>query len=60
MLLSQSKFIELLVRKAHEKLFHFGINDTLVQLRGEFWISKGRQAIKSVLKGGGHSKGGRG
>lgn len=47
---SKTKFAELLILNAHEKVFHFGVEATLTELRSRFWILKGRQFIKFVLK----------
>ena len=49
MIPSKQKFTELLVTDAHNKVFHSGVSDTLVQTREKYWIIKGRQVIKSVL-----------
>ena len=39
----------LIVTKSHETVKHNGIRETLTELRSEYWISKGRQLIKSIL-----------
>ncbi len=41
---------ELVVRKDHEIVNHNGIRETLTQTRSEYWIPKGRQLVKSLLK----------
>ena len=40
----------LLVRQAHEKVFHNGVKETLTQLRSKYWIIKGRSTVKSFIK----------
>ncbi|XP_015926265.2 uncharacterized protein [Parasteatoda tepidariorum] len=43
------KFTELVVWRAHEKLFHSGVAETLTQIRQRFWIVKAKQCIKATL-----------
>ena len=45
-----SAFTELIIREAHEKVFHNGVKETLAQVRSAYWIVKGRQLVKKVLK----------
>ncbi|XP_054717257.1 uncharacterized protein LOC129226651 [Uloborus diversus] len=45
-----SKFSELLILHEHTKNFHIGVTATLVMLRRKFWIAKGRQLVKKVLR----------
>jgi len=40
----------MIIREAHEKVFHNGVKETLAEVRSSFWIVKGRQAIKKVLR----------
>ena len=40
---------KLIVLKSHETVKHNGVKETLTELRSEFWISKGRQFVKSIL-----------
>ena len=42
--------VKLLIQCAHIKLMHSGVRDTLVQLRERYWILKGRQAVRSVIR----------
>ena len=42
-------FSNLAVWKSHLELKHNGVNETLIQLRTEYWIPKGRQFVKSVI-----------
>ena len=34
---------DLIVRKAHEDVFHHGVKATLNEVRSKYWITKGRQ-----------------
>ena len=40
----------LLVRRAHERCMHGGMNDTLALLRRTYWIPKGRQTVKKIVE----------
>ncbi|GFQ73002.1 integrase catalytic domain-containing protein [Trichonephila clavata] len=44
------RFKDLLVKDAHEKMLHSGVADTLIQVREKYWIPKGRQIIKSIIR----------
>ena len=39
----------LIALKCHKIVKHNGVRETLTQLRSEFWITRGRQFIKSLL-----------
>ena len=43
-------FTKLIIWKAHTKVHHAGIPSTLNECRKEFWISSGRQIVKSLLR----------
>ena len=43
---SRHRFTELLIRERLEDIHHQGIRDTLNSIRQQFWILKGRQAVK--------------
>ena len=43
-------FTDLLVKKAHDDVHHQRVNATLVQLRSKYWVPRGRQKVKSVLR----------
>ena len=47
---SNHHFTRLLILNIHDKVKHSGVNDTLTTLRERFWILKGRQAVKKVLR----------
>ena len=39
----------LIVEACHRKSNHAGVKETLVELRSEYWIPKGRQFVKKIL-----------
>ncbi|GFU47194.1 integrase catalytic domain-containing protein [Trichonephila clavipes] len=39
-----------MVRDSHEKVFHGGVSETLLEIRELFWLIKGRQTVKNILK----------
>ena len=43
-------FTNIVIRDSHEKVFHYGINGTLNFLRNNYWLIRGRQSIKSLLR----------
>ena len=43
-------FVELLIRQTHERVKHSAVNNTLATIRERFWILRGRQAVKRVLR----------
>ena len=43
-------FTELLVRDCHNDVMHAGVEATVSRLRRRFWIVKGRQCVKSILR----------
>ena len=47
---SRHPFVDLLIRHTHEHVKHSAVTNTLTTLRERFWILKGRQAVKRVLK----------
>ena len=40
----------LVIKACHEQVLHSGLRATLAQVRSRFWIPKGRQTIKTMLK----------
>ena len=40
---------ELVVQSAHEKVYHNGVRETLLEIRSKYWIPKGRQTVKRIL-----------
>ncbi|GFU68957.1 integrase catalytic domain-containing protein [Trichonephila clavipes] len=51
-ILSRAKhyFVNLIVRDSHEKVFHGGVSETLLEIRERFWLIKGRQTVKNIFK----------
>ena len=47
---SHNHVTELIILNAHEKIFHNGVKATLAEVRSTFWIVKGRQYIKKILR----------
>ena len=45
-----SYFSKLFIFHCHEQVLHSGVETTLNLLRNRFWIIKGRQTIKSILR----------
>lgn len=41
----------LIVLEAHDRVKHLGLSATLSELRTRFWVTRGRQFVKSILKG---------
>ena len=45
----QHHFTQLVIKDAHERVFHNGIKETLTEVRSWFWIVKGRQLVRRLL-----------
>ena len=43
-------FTKLAVMDYHRVVLHGGVNDTLAEVRENFWIVKGRQFVKKIIK----------
>ena len=41
---------ELLVLKAHERVLHNGVKETLAEFRARYWMVKGRSLVKKLLQ----------
>ena len=39
----------LIVKDAHEKVFHNGVKETLTEIRSRFWVLRGRSLVKSII-----------
>ena len=50
LLRSHLHFINLVIRDAHERVFHNDVNSTLNFLRNKYWLIRGRQSIKPLLR----------
>ena len=40
----------LLIESYHDAVYHDGVKETLAELRSKYWITKGRQRVRAVLK----------
>ena len=47
---SKHPFVDLIIRDTHTRVKHSGIRDTLTTIRERFWVLRGRQAVKRILK----------
>ena len=47
---SKHAFVDLVVKDVHERMRHSGINHTLSTIRERFWLIKGRQSVKNILR----------
>ena len=43
-------FVPLVIKKVHASVKHCGLRDTLTTIRERFWILRGREAVKQVIK----------
>ena len=50
MLPAKHRFVDLLIKNFHERVKHNGVNDTLVALRENYWIIRGRKAVKRIVR----------
>ena len=41
---------KLIILHCHDNVFHGGTNETLLQLRSKFWVIKGRQIVKKIIR----------
>ena len=48
--LPQSLLTNLIILEAHRKVAHAGINATLTEIHSRYWICRGRQIVKRLLK----------
>ena len=48
--LPQSSLTNLIILEAHRKVAHAGINATLTEIRSRYWICRGRQIVKRLLR----------
>lgn len=44
------KLTELIIMFCHEQVHHCGLRATLAQVRSQFWVPRGRQTVKQVIK----------
>ena len=50
LLTRQHHLAELLVRRAHDRVFHGGVKSTLTELRSQYWIVRGRSYVRQILR----------
>ena len=43
-------YVTLLIQECHEKIFHNGTRETLNAIRQRFWIPRGREAVKKLIR----------
>ena len=44
-----SRFTYPVINDCHFKVFHNGVRDKLTELRSRFWVTKGRQSVKTAI-----------
>ena len=42
----------LIIQEANEKALHNGLKSTLNEVRSSFWVTRGEQSVKKVIRGG--------
>ena len=42
-------FTGLIIQRAHERVYHNGVKETLTEVRSKYWILKGRAAVKQYI-----------
>ena len=47
---SKHRLANLIIQDVHSKIKHSGIKDTLTTIRERFWIPRGREAVKRILR----------
>ena len=47
---SNHQVTNLIIKEAHEKVLHNGLKSTLNEVRSKFWVTRGRQKVKKVVK----------
>ena len=50
LLRNDSHFTKLVILNVHEEISHMGVSTTLNTIRNSYWIVRGRQTVKKVLK----------
>ena len=46
----EHKFAQLIVLECHKRVHHMKVRATLAELRSRFWITRGRQFVKKIIK----------
>ena len=47
---SKNDFVNLMIKDVHYRIKHSGVRDTLTTLRESYWILRGREATKRIIK----------
>ena len=47
---SHHRVTELIIWDSHDRVYHDGVKETLAEFRSQYWISKGRQRVKTILR----------
>ena len=47
---TESPLTRLLILQAHANVMHSGVNDTLNNLRSEYWVPQGRRMVRKILR----------
>ena len=50
LLLKDHHFTTLVILRAHKRVSHNGVRETLTELRSIYWIIRGRSAVKSIIR----------
>ena len=48
---SRHLFTKLVIKEYHERVYHNGVHDTWAAIRQNYWILRGREAVRSVVRG---------
>ena len=46
----KSDYTKLVMERAHKRVMHAGVSQTLVELRKEYWVLQGRSAVRKVVR----------
>ena len=47
---SKHPLTSLIIQDVHSKIKHSGIKDTLTTIRGRFWVPRGREVVKKIVR----------
>ena len=47
--LPRSHYTLLVVQRAHYRVFHGGVKETLTELRSKYWVTKGRMVVRQAI-----------
>jgi hypothetical protein len=50
LMLTKHYFTELIIRECHALVHHNGIRETLNCVRERFWVPRGREAVKAIVR----------